>query len=211
MNWTFVFLTLGLSSMFFVVSGIQYWVTLYMIEGLKADPLVVIIGFIFISTTAPISGVLAGGYVSDYFGGYKGENVLKAMKVCIVFALLAFSFAIPCCFVQNVYLEYILLWMLFFFGGCLVPTATGITVDYVDKELQSSGSSLSQFMFNFGGFFLAPILSAAIMDRFEDRLEALEMGFRFTLSFSIGALCFVLAAFYVVNKDYNRKLFSRRS
>lgn len=205
-NWKFVFLTLGLSSMFFVVSGIQYWITLYMIEGLHADKLVVITGFVFLSTTAPIAGVLAGGNISDYYGGYKGENALTAMKLCLSFAGLAFAFAVPASFTENVAVEFLLLWLLFFFGGCLVPSASGIIVDSIGKDLQSSASALSQFMFNFGGFFLAPVVSAAFMDRFQDKTEALTWGFRLTLSFSIGAMAFMLAAFLVIQQESKNKL-----
>ena len=204
-SWTFVFLTLGLSSMFFVVSGIQYWTTLYMIQALNADPVVVIIGFVVLSTTAPISGVLAGGHVSDYYGGYKGENARTAIRLCLGFAVLAFCFAVPASFVDNIAFEFVLLWLLFFFGACLVPSASGIIVDSTHPELQSAASSLSQFMFNFGGFFLAPVVSAAFMDSFDNKALALTWGFRFTLSFSIGALAFMLAAFLVIQQATSKR------
>lgn len=202
-NLIFVFLTLALCSMFFVVSGIQYWVTLYMVKVLDANPIVVIVGFVVISTTAPICGVLTGGYIADYYGGYKGKNIKTAVRICVVFGLLAFIISIPSCFVQSVIAEIFLLWLLLFFGGCVVPSATGVIVNSMPKEYQSSSSSVSQLIFNFGGFFLSPLISAAIMDQFDNEIQALTWGFRFTLSSSFISLAFVLVAYFVISRDSN--------
>ena len=172
-------------------------------QGLNANPIVVVIGFIVISTTAPIFGVFTGGYIVDYYGGYKGENIHTAMKICVVSGLLDFFIAVPSCFVTSVIGEIILLWLLLFFGGCIIPSATGIIVNYMPKEFQSSSSSVSQLVFNFGGYFLSPLMSAALMDQFQDKIGALKWGFRFTLSFSLVSLGFILAAYYVIWKDFS--------
>jgi MFS family permease len=72
-----------------------------------------------------------------------------------------------------------LLWALLFFGACIMPTATGIIVDCVPRELQAATSSFSQLLYNIFGFFLAPFLSALIMDRFGNGDEGLIWGFYF--------------------------------
>ena len=187
--------------MFFVVSGIQYWVTLYMLKTLNANPILVVVGFVVISTTAPILGVLTGGYVADYYGGYKGKNIRTAVRICVVFGLLAFVVAVPAGFVRYVVGEIVLLWMLLFFGGCVLPAATGITVNSMPKEYQSSSSAVSQLAFNLGGFFLSPVLSATIMDQFDNEIEALTWGFRFTLACSVISLGFALATYYVIVRE----------
>ena len=203
-NLIFVFLTLALCNMFFVVSGIQYWVTLYMLKTLQANPIVVVVGFVVISTTAPILGVLTGGCVADYYGGYKGKNIRTAVRICVVFGVLAFCVSMPSCFVRSVVGEIVLLWLLLFFGGCILPAATGITVNSMPKEYQSASSSVSQLAFNFGGFFLSPVLSAAIMDQFDNEIEALTWGFRFTLACSFISLAFVLATYFVIVREGSR-------
>lgn len=197
-NWVFVLLTLSLCCLFFVVSGIQYWVTLYMYYVLDAEKLTIVIGFAIISTTAPILGVLTGGYTADYFGGYKGKNVLRAMKICLVFGLLAFSVSIPSGYVQSIIGEILLLWLLLFFGGCVVPSATGIIVNTMPKELQSSSSAVSQLVYNLGGYFMAPVLSGLLMDSIPDKKNALTMGFRFCLSFSLLSLVFALLTYLAI-------------
>ena len=202
-NMIFVFLTLALCCMFFVVSGIQYWVTIYMKDVLSASSLTVVIGFVLISSTAPICGVLTGGYIADYYGGYKGRNILTAVKICVLFGVLAFIVSIPSGLVKTTEVVTALLWLLLYFGGCIVPSAVGITVNTMPKELQSSSSSISQLMFNFVGFFLSPILSAAIMDQFDDRKEAITWGFRFTLYSSFISLSFIVIAYLVIANDDN--------
>jgi hypothetical protein len=57
-----------------------------------------------------------------------------------------------------------LLWCLLFFGAALIPTATGVIVNSVTREHQATSSSMSQLIYNTFGFFLAPVLSAAVMD-----------------------------------------------
>ena len=69
---------------------------------------------------------------------------------------------------QNIVYIYPLLWTLLFFGAALIPTATGVIVNSVSREHQATSSSMSQLIFNTFGFFMAPVLSAAVMDQFTD-------------------------------------------
>lgn len=75
-----------------------------------------------------------GGYLSDRNGGYKGKNVLTAIKLCAGFGTLAFCFAAPIGFLDRIYQIMPLLWCLLFFGAALIPTATGVVVNSVSRE-----------------------------------------------------------------------------
>jgi MFS family permease len=88
----------------------------------------------------------------------------------------------------------IVLWSLLFLGACLVPTASGIIISSVPKKQQNASSSLGQFTFNIFGFFLAPNISGAIMDSFDDRKEGLIWGFRFCLWWNVFSVIFLLLA-----------------
>jgi len=48
-----------------VVTGIQFWMTAYMIKVLKQDPGLVTLVYIICSITAPIPGAATGGYLAD--------------------------------------------------------------------------------------------------------------------------------------------------
>lgn len=94
-NPLFLSVTFALGSVYFVVTGIQFWTTAYMIKVLQVDPAVVMVCFTVCCVTGPLMGVTVGSYLSDLNGGYKGKNVLNAIKLCMAFGLIAFLFAFP--------------------------------------------------------------------------------------------------------------------
>lgn len=64
-----------------MVTGIQFWTTAYFLLVLDEDPNVTMITFSLVCITAPLAGVSVGSYFSDRIGGYKGENLLKSIKL----------------------------------------------------------------------------------------------------------------------------------
>jgi sugar phosphate permease len=63
-NGTYLFTTIALSVLFFVVSGIQYWVSDYLSEVLDVPITKVYVYFAVVVLTAPIIGALLSGYVT---------------------------------------------------------------------------------------------------------------------------------------------------
>lgn len=94
----FLLTMMTISVIYFVVTGIQFWISDYMITALGASQGIVFTLFSLISITAPTTGVFFGGYISDRLGGYTGE---KALEFCLTFALLASLFALPIPFLEN--------------------------------------------------------------------------------------------------------------
>ena len=80
-NYVFLLVTLCLCSVYFVVTGIQFWTTAYMIKVLHEDVNTTMIMFTFVAISAPVAGVAVGSAFSDFSGGYKGENLVKAIKL----------------------------------------------------------------------------------------------------------------------------------
>lgn len=196
-NGIFVSVTLALCMFYFVVTGIQYWITVYLIEVLGSDPIKVLISFSATCISAPLVGVAVGSYIADHLGGYKGRNLVNAIKFCALCSLLACFFAIPIGYVGSLFYVVPLLWMLLFFGGAMSPTATGINVNAVGREYQSASSSFSQLIFNLGGYFMAPVLSAFVMDQFSDPIVGLQWGLRAVLGVSLVGMVFLLSAWLV--------------
>eukprot|EP00743_Colponemidia_sp_Colp-15_P005798 GILK01006233.1.p1 GENE.GILK01006233.1~~GILK01006233.1.p1 ORF type:complete len:526 (-),score=55.22 GILK01006233.1:108-1685(-) len=192
----FVWMTLALCALYFVVTGIQYWITKYMITVLGADRLLVILSFAITCITAPSVGVFVGGALTDRFGGYKGDNLSTAVKICMCFALFAVVFSFPIGFAGTMVFVIILIWMLLFFGASIMPTATGIVISAVPADMRSFSSAISMMTYNLLGYFLAPVLSGAIMDAFPDEQTGLRWGFRIILFWSIfGFICMLPAYF----------------
>jgi MFS family permease len=132
-NPLYISVTLGLCSMYFIVSGIQFWMTSYLIDILGNNPIEVVIIFSTISITAPLAGVIVGGTFADRYGGYKGKNTLKALKLCLAFGVVAFVFSFPIGFLYGLVYITVLLWTFLFFGAAIVPVGTGIMVSSVRK------------------------------------------------------------------------------
>ena len=201
----YVSITLGMCAIYFIVTGIQFWMTKYLIEILDLEPLLVNIIFSAISITAPLSGVLVGGTISDKYGGYKGKNVIKAIKMIIAFGLVSFAFAFPMGFLfQFVYLC-ILLWTFLFFGAAIIPIGTGIMISSVQKDCQATSSSISQLIFNLLGYFFSPMLTGYIMDRFIDKRQGFIWGMRVVFWWVIFSLIFFILSYIIAIHKYEKQ------
>ncbi len=202
-NSVYLSVICALCSIYFIVTGIQFWMTAYLIEVIEGDPVHVVIIFSFTTVTAPLSGVLIGGTISDKFGGYKGKNSIKAIKMCAAFGFISFVFSFPLCFIFSFFYITVLLWAFLFFGAAIVPIATGISISAVRKECQVTSSSLSQLFFNLFGFFLSPILTGFIMDCFNDKREGFIWGMRVNYSWSLIAMLSLVTGIFFTAKANN--------
>lgn len=78
-----------------------------------------------VTLTAPIFGVAAGGALLHYTGGYDGE---KALTISAIEAFLASFTGTIIPFIDDFAVVVVLLWLLLFFGGSIVPAVTGIMI-----------------------------------------------------------------------------------
>ena len=144
-NHLFIALTLSLSGLYFVVTGIQFWVTDYMTTpveegGVGIDAALVVLSFSISSLTAPTAGVFFGGWYIDAHGGYKdqtGEAAAATLRRCTVFGALALAFAVPAAFLRSFWPIQIAMWFVLFWGGALLSPATGVCINAVSPELRA--------------------------------------------------------------------------
>lgn len=156
----FVFSMLAISALFFVVTGVQFWISDYMIVVLDVEPSYVFSMFAFVSITAPTTGVAIGGKISENLGGYTGKH---ALDYCLIGSLFAVLFSFPIPFLDNFWYVSLFLWLIFFIGGALLPTLTGLMLSSIPKHLRSIGSSVAQFIQNMTGYLPAPVLYGYII------------------------------------------------
>ena len=201
-NPLYLTVTFGLCSIYFIVTGIQFWMTEYMIGILGIQPVIVVIVFSLTSVTAPLSGVFVGGVFADKYGGYKGKNIVKAIKLCVAFGFISFVFAFPMGFLFDLVYLSVLLWTFLFFGAAIIPVGTGIMISSVRKDCQATSSSLSQLIFNLFGYFFSPILTGFIMDNFEDRRIGFIWGMRVVFWWVNFALIFLIISWIVAYRKY---------
>ena len=74
-NSLFILFLLSASGFFYVVGGVLYWCPNYLEQVLMVDKSLAASFFAVVSFTAPVSGVLIGGLITSFYGGY---NTRKA-------------------------------------------------------------------------------------------------------------------------------------
>jgi hypothetical protein len=89
---------LALTSLFFVVTGLQFWVSDYLRIVLGVSQSMVSISFALVCITAPLFGVLFGGKLVDSYGGYTSKY---AIKICFIFAVATSLTALPIPYFTN--------------------------------------------------------------------------------------------------------------
>lgn len=116
-NGQFVLLALAISSLYFVVTGLQYWVSAYLMISLQIDPEEVYYFYSFTCLSAPIAGVIIGGIMFNCLGGYNSPNAYALACLLGFFACIS---CLPIPFIMVKYLVYLLLWCVFFFGATII-------------------------------------------------------------------------------------------
>lgn len=125
----FILITFSLSALFFVVTGIQFWVTDYLVTVRNGDKATILAGFALTSATGPAFGVIFGGWFVDKLGGYRGKDgIATTAKCCTTFGFLAVALAIPAGFVTSIPAIIGLIWFVLFFGGAIMAPATGLVL-----------------------------------------------------------------------------------
>lgn len=161
MNPCFILLCLSLDGLYFVITGIQYWITDYLINRIKQPESTVFLTFGIISITAPIFGVIAGGNLTTYLGGYLTK---KSLYLSCISAFLCLLCSAPIPFIYNFYGVICLLWLLLFFGGSILPCLTGIMLNTVDQNQKTIANSIANLSYNLLGYLPAPFLYGVILD-----------------------------------------------
>jgi len=97
----FIVSILALSSLYFIITAIQYWISDYMMEVLGLPKGKVFVYFVIISVTAPTCGLILGGKVSEMMGGYTGKH---AILFCLINSILASLFGFPIPFLNSAHI-----------------------------------------------------------------------------------------------------------
>ena len=109
--------------------------------------------------TAPFVGVIIGGFVMSALGGY---NDPRAFTYCCVHLFFGIFAAIPIPFTDSKWIVYICVWLLFFVGGFIFPTLTGIMLNSIPERLKTTANSIATLSYNLFGFLPAPFIYGLI-------------------------------------------------
>ena len=206
----FTSVVLGLSAVFFVVTGIQYWVTLFLSTNTNDSAYVVHIGYIMVAGTGPILGLVFGGWLIDATGGYTGAvQEAKALGICLALGSISALAAIPPSFLSDTYSIGFFLWIMLFCGGSVLPACSGIVISSVPTDLRPLASSVAATSYNLLGFAASNyipglIMSFVVVDNAVcDQACLYRLGFRVVLAWSLWAVLFIFAAWRCSCKKAN--------
>ena len=132
-----------------------------MISELKQKESIVFTLFIIFIVLGPVLGILAGSKVSTKLGGY---NSKKSLYLACMMATFCVFCAGSVSFVYNFALFMIVMWLLLFFGGFMLPTLTGMMLNTVEENLKTTANFIANLSYNILGFFPAPFVYGAICD-----------------------------------------------
>ena len=200
-NTTFVKMCMTLTVLYFVITGIQFWMSDYYITQLKVNKKKVFLIFGIVSITGPVLGVIVGGKIVSMLGGY---NTRKSFILIFFIALFSSACSIPIGYLHgkdDYLLVTILLWFLLFGGGFLLPCATGIMLNTVSEELRTTANSIANIWYNLLGFLPAPYLYGLIADSGEGNNKKLSMRLLMFMPF-ISFLILFWVAIVLFNNGY---------
>ena len=198
----FIFSVLGLSILIYVISGVQYWISDYMMNILLIfSSQKRLFFFTLVCFTSPTLGVLIGTMTKNVFCK---NDMTKSLIFCFILGDLASFFAIFVPLTSNHILFLIEIWLVLFFGGGIVPVITNIIITAVPKKLDANGNSITNLLSNLLGYLPAPYVYGILSDIFSDKGV---IGMRFTMWFSVmGVIFFALAMNSSIQRDKKRRL-----
>lgn len=163
----FLLMNVTLSSMFIIVSAIQFWINDYLEFGLLIeDKNVRISCFGFVVATAPAAGIILGGVLAGKVGGYDKE---KAIYIPLFTSLGVVILANLCPIFTNIFLFLPLFWTLLFLGSVLLPVANGIVIVSVEQKYSGSASAVSILLYHIFGRLPGPNVYAFLKSMVNDK------------------------------------------
>ena len=145
--------------LFLVISGLQYWITDYVVSVLGHSKETAFIIFIIVGALGPIVGVAFSGCIFDRIGGYHGRNT--PMTFTILLCIAGFM-AVLSVVTDNIYLMSAAILLQLLFGGFTVPVLTGYMIAQVPPNLRTLANSLANLFYNLLGFFPAPSIYGVV-------------------------------------------------
>lgn len=120
-------------------------------------PSLVYISFTIVSVTGPVLGVIIGGNLTSYLGGYTTK---KSILQTLAFSYMCLFSSIPIPFLSgHLWIVFmIFLWLLLFFGGAILPSLTGIMLNTVADEQKTVANSIAAVLFNVLGYLPSPLV-----------------------------------------------------
>ena len=91
-NFVYMLLVFAITSIYFVISGLQFWSTAYMITVISIPATEVFTFYTVMCFTAPTLGLVLSIILFNCIGGYSSRG---SLGLCLMIGLLCMLFAVP--------------------------------------------------------------------------------------------------------------------
>ncbi|KAK1932731.1 transporter, major facilitator family [Babesia divergens] len=163
-NPYFCFSTVAVSVLFYILTAIQFWTTKVTMAMFDVSPSLIYALFIATSTTAPVTGVFIGSYFIDRLTAKYPRSPLNIDLVIISWAIIALLSGISAVLWQNLYNLVFCVWVILFFGGCMLPPLTLITINTIPQKLQPMASSICMCVYHIFGYIGGTVVPGIVVD-----------------------------------------------
>lgn len=160
-NKSYLLMCGSLTFIYYIITGVQFWLPDYMINELNANEKSVLIAFNIVSSTGPVLGIFFGGYAATLFGGYATK---QSVFMSMILMALTITVTIPVAFINSFIGVNALLWLIFFFTGSALPCMTGIMLNSVSEKQLNAANSLANFSYNILGYLAGTFVYGLIYD-----------------------------------------------
>ena len=154
-NKSYILTMFGISCSLFVITGMQFWISDYMQEVIHLESSKTYIIYAIVSISAPTLGVLTGGFLIQYLGGYTEE---KALNACCKLTFIGFICSIFLPLFNTPIIFVIFMWLMLFFESSITPGLTGLMISTIPDNYKEIGNSLTQLFYNLIGFLPSPYI-----------------------------------------------------
>ncbi|GET88574.1 hypothetical protein, conserved [Leishmania tarentolae] len=163
-NVVYMCSVVSLTSLYFVATGLQNFVTQYLREPpFNASMATIMVGFGTAVILAPVCGVIVGGILLDRIGGYQ-RNLRRVTFFVLAWGVCAVLFSFMCIFVRTTRDFLLVMSVVLFCGGAIIPPGAGLTMASLPDHLRSIGAAFSQTIYNLLGNFSGPLVCGWVAD-----------------------------------------------
>ncbi len=163
----YILMNITLTSMFMIVSAVQFWINDYLENGLLIDDEKKrLYCFAAVVISSPPAGIILGGILSGKIGGYDTE---KAIYIPLITSLIVSTLANICPLTTRLSIFFPLFWLYLFMGSVLLPVARGIVLVSIDKKYNGPANAVSTLIYSVLGRLPGPNLYAFYKSKFTDK------------------------------------------
>ena len=195
-NLLFMMIMLAITSLYFVISGLQFWGTAYLVTVIAAPQNEVFTFYTLMCLISPTLGFSLSIILFNCIGGYGSRG---ALGLCLLISALGllFSIAMPRANLQSI--VFCLLSLVYFFNSLVMAPLTGVMLQTVPLEGRAAANSLANLCYNVLGYGLAPLLFGVVADSHQDGeaanpIESMRFAMKILMIWSLFVFGFLMIA-----------------